>query len=43
LNSRDDNLLAAFDELPQVAGAFGMADGRANLEKVFDRLVELIV
>ena len=34
LDGRNDDLLAAFDELPQVAGVFGMADGRADLEKV---------
>ena len=43
LDGRDDDLLAALDELAQVAGALGMADRRADLGELLDRVADLLV
>ena len=43
LDRRDDDLLAALDELAQVAGVLGMADGRADLGELLDGVVDLLV
>ena len=43
LDRRDDDLLAALDELAQVARVLGMADGRAHLGELLDRVPDLLV
>ena len=43
LDSRYDNLLAAFDEVAQVAGMVGVPDGRTDFEEILDRLMQLAV
>ena len=43
LHRRDDDFLAALDELAQVAGALSMADRRPNLGELPDRRVDLPV
>ena len=43
LDRRDDDLLAALDEPPQVAGVLGMADRRADLGELLDRVADLLV
>ena len=43
LDRRDDDLLAALDELPQVAGVLGVADRRADLGELLDRVADLLV
>ena len=43
LDRGDDDLLALGDELPQVAGALGVPDGRADLHELPDGLLELVV
>ena len=35
--------LPLLDELPQVAGMFGVADRRADLHELLDRLLDLVV
>ena len=43
LHRRDDDLLALLDELAQVAGVLGVADGRAHLRELLDRVADLLV
>ena len=43
LHGGDDDLLAALDELAQVAGVLGVADGGADLGKLLDRVADLLV
>ena len=43
LHGRDDDLLAALDEVSQIAGMLGVTDRRAHLKKIFDRIVELVI
>ena len=43
LDRRDDDLLAALDELAQVARVLGVADRRAHLRELLDRVADLLV
>ena len=43
LDRRDDDLLAVLDELAQVARVLGVADGRAHLGELLDRVADLLV
>jgi hypothetical protein len=43
LHRRDDDLLALLDELAQVAGALGVAHGRAHLHELLDGRLDLAV
>ena len=43
LHRRDDDLLAALDELAQVAGVLGVAHGRADLRELLDGVLDLLV
>ena len=43
LDRRDDDLLALLDELAQVARVLGVADGRADLGELLDRVADLLV
>ena len=43
LDRRDDDLLAVLDELAQVAGVLGVADRRAHLGELLDRVADLLV
>src|SRR6266851_4999603 len=43
LHRRDDDLLALFDELAQVAGMLGVADGRAHLHELPNGRLNLVV
>ena len=43
LHRGDDDLLALCDELAQVAGVLGVADRRADLRELLDRVANLLV
>ena len=43
LHRGDDDLLAALDELAQVAGVLGVAHRRAHLGELLDRVADLLV
>jgi hypothetical protein len=43
LNRREDDLLAAGNEAAKVAGMLGMADSRANLRELLDRVADLLI
>src|SRR5262245_22194414 len=43
LHRRDDDLLAALDELAEIAGVLGVADGRPYLGELFYRVSDLLV
>ena len=43
LHRGDDDLLAALDELAQVAGVVGVTDGGADLRELLDRVLDLLV
>ena len=43
LHRGDDDLLALGDELAQVARVLGVADGRAHLRELLDRVADLLV
>ena len=43
LDGADDDLLALGDELAQVPGALGVADGGADLGELADRVADLLI
>src|ERR1700740_1571777 len=43
LDGRDDNLLATLDKVAQVARVLGVADSRADLCELLDRVADLLI